>query len=80
MNMDNYLELTTSLAAINRAKEIVKGDFALDTIGTDDVTEFEQTCVWAFIAYWDTKVYPLATQIRYLLINLFKASKYQPEE
>ena len=49
--MDNYPELTMSLTAINRAKDIVKGNFALDTEGSSDVAEMEQVCVRAFNAY-----------------------------
>ena len=65
---------------INRAKEIVRGDFALEAAGEADLTDTEQACVRAFNNDWDTKVYPLATQIRYLFINLFRASQYQPQE
>ena len=78
--MDNYPEFTTSLQAINRAREIVKGKFSLDTEEGAEVTEVEQACIQAFYAYWDNKVHPLGTKTRYLLIRLFKAARYQPKE
>ena len=42
--MDNYSKFTTSLEAINRALEIVKGEFSLDTEEGAEVTEVERAC------------------------------------
>ena len=73
-------EFTISLEAITRAREIVKGEFSFDTEGVSKVAEDERACIRAFNTYWDIKAHPLGTQIRYLLIGLFKASKYSPDE
>ena len=78
--MEAYQKLTTSLEVTNRAKEMVKGEFTIVTAREADLTEAEQACIRVFNSYWDTKVYPLAIQVRYLLIKLFRASQYQPHE
>ena len=69
-----------SLEAITRSREMVKGEFSNDTEGGGEVTEVEWACVQAFNAHWAIKANPLGTQIWYLLIGLFKAIKYSPEE
>ena len=73
MTIEAYQELTTSLEVTNRAKDIMRGEFTLVTAGEADLIDTEQACVRVFNSYWDTKVYPLATQVRYLLINLLRA-------
>ena len=80
MTMGDYEVFTTLLKVTNRVKDIVKGDFTVVTAREANLTDAEQACIRAFNCYWDTKVYPLATQVRYLLINLFRASQYQPNQ
>lgn len=71
---------TTLLEVTNYAKEIVKGDFNVVTPGEVDLTDTDQALIRASNWFWDTKVYHLATQVRYLLISLFKSYQYQPNQ
>ena len=68
--MGDYQPFTTLLEATNRAKEITRGDF---TPREANVMDADQALIRSFNCYWDTKVYSLATQVRYLLINIFRA-------
>ena len=75
--MGEYQPFQTLLEATNHTKEITRGDFSP---GEADLTDADQALIRSFNCYWDTKVYSLATQVHYLLINIFRAYQYQPDQ
>ena len=74
-NIGEYQPFQTLVEATNHAKEISRGDFSP---GEADLRDGFQALIWSFNCYWDTQIYPLATQIGCLLINIFRAYQYQP--
>ena len=63
------------MEAGNRAKALVAGNFTLDG---QDATEGSQQLVTSFNNYWDSAVYGLQLQLRFLFTNLFRAHQYEP--
>ena len=76
-NIGEYWPFQILLEATNCAKVITRGDFSL---GEEDWTDGDPALIRSFNCYWDTQIYPLETQIRYLLINIFQAHQYQPDQ
>ena len=63
--------------AHNRAKALVKGDFALRT---GDAPEGSAQIVSAFNNYWYLTVNGLSLQLRYFLTNLFRAEQFEQNQ
>ena len=71
-----YPAFTLLSEAIQRARDMVKGEFSIEAEVEGEVSEVEWTCIQMFNTQWAIKANPLGTQIRYLLIGLNKATKY----
>ena len=75
--MGEYQPFQTLFEASNHAKEIIQGDYSLEE---EDLMDWDQSLIRSINCYWETQKYILATQIRYLLINIFRAHQYQPDQ
>ena len=75
--MGDYQPFQTLIEASNRAKEITLGNFSL---GDEDMTDGAQALVRSFNCYWETQIYSLYTQLKYFLINIFRAQQYEPDQ
>ena len=75
-----YPVFTLLSEAIQRARDMVKGEFCMKAEVEGEVSEVEWTCVQVHNTQWAIKANPLSTQIQYLLIGLDKATRYTPEE
>ena len=75
--MADFQPFQSLLEASNRAKTITLGNFSL--VG-EDMTDRAQALVKCFNCYWETTIFSLQTQLRYFLINTYKAYKYEPDQ
>ena len=44
------------------------------------MTDGAQALVRSFKCYWETKIHSLYTQLKYFLINIFRAQQYEPDQ
>ena len=75
--MGEVTPFTSIMEAGNHAKALVAGNFTLDG---QDATEGSQQLVTSFNNYWDSAVYGLQLQLRFMFTNLFRAHQYEPDQ